>query len=183
MRSVRVKSLVGVSRKGEGCVKEAAPKGWVSSREVAERLQVSSRAARAWMQRNGVRSVLVKRPGLGFISYWEPKGLQRALKKRLAVEVESIPAGWCSTYEACCVLGVSRSSLCRFVAQRLLEQRNVRVEYSTGKRVVSILRRAHVRGLQKKRKAASMSKRRRLFARNKKGWENVQNRRVFEMRE
>ena len=178
MRSVRVKSLVGVSRKGEGCVKEAAPKGWVSSREVAERLQVSSRAARAWMSRNGVRGVLAKEPGAGVMSYWEPVALRRALRKRGVLEV-GIPAGWCCSYEACCILGVARSSLCRYVEQGLLESRKVRVKSSTGARVVSIFCRAHVRGLLKKRKAVSRSKGRLHFERNKKSWENIQNRRAF----
>lgn len=84
------------------------PEGWLTTAQAAAMLHVSPGAARQWLRRANVDTVLAA----GKRRLWEPMGVMRAAA-RLPRYVQSMPPGWCSAREACALLGCSRTSLAR----------------------------------------------------------------------
>ena len=144
---------------------EVAPAGWVSSREVADALGLNVRSARALLNRAAVRHVLVKRPGGAPGLFWAPDGVRR-LVDSMSQPGHGLPTGWCTSAEACLILGVARSSLARFCAGGALRAKKVRVRTSTGVRPMVILKRSQVRGLAALRQAGERARRQMLRVRS-----------------
>ena len=164
MSGNKVRALVGFNRNVAKML-TVAPAGWVSSREVAAALGLQVRSARALLNRAGVRSVWVKQGGCAPGLFWEPEGGRRLVEAK-SPPVDALPTGWCTSAEACLILGVARSSLDRFCAGGALCAKKVRTRTSTGVRVFSILKRSQVRGLAALRQAGERARARRRRARD-----------------
>lgn len=164
MSGNKVRALVGFNRKVAKML-TVAPAGWVSSREVAAALGVQVRSARIKLNRAAVRHVLVKRPGDAPGLFWAPEGVRR-LVNSMSQPVHGLPTGWCTSAEACLILGVARSSLARFCAGGALCAKKVRIRTSTGVRPMMILKRQQVRGLARRRKAGERTRRQMLRVRS-----------------
>lgn len=177
MSGKRVKSLVGFNRKSASVLSEV-PRGWLSSRAVAMRAALSVRTARAMLNRAGVKSVLVRVPGACAGRYWEPEGVQSFLSARPDV-ITDLPAGWCCSYEAAVLLGVCRSTLCRYESKGELVGRFVRVRTSSGVRMLKVFRRSQVRGLVTRLQNEDRTRRRSIAAKYKKMWGSIHRGRVF----
>lgn len=176
MSGNKVRSLVGFSRKP--CVKDVAPKGWLSTHEVAVAAGVTRRAVRAGLHRDGVKCVKVKQGGGSPLLYWESNGVKRFLSVRPAVK-EGAPTGMCCTHEACCILGVGHSSLSRYEQKGYLQSEVVRVATASGVKALKFYCRAHVRGLLKRLQAREQSRRRRSVRACQRRWERLDRRPVF----
>ncbi len=177
MNGNKVRSLVGFSRK-KSCVKDVAPKGWLSTHEVAAAAGVTRRSVRALLHREGVKCVKVKQGGGSPLLYWESKGVKRFLSVRPAVK-EGVPTGMCCTHEACCILGVGHSSLSRYEQKGYLQGGVVRMATASGVRALKVYCRAHVRGLLKRLQAREQSRRRRSVREGQRRWGRLDRRRVF----
>lgn len=179
MSGKKVRSLVGFSRKKQECVNVVAPKGWLSTHEVAAAAGVTRRSVRASLHREGVKCVKVKQGGGGSpLLYWEAKGVKRFLSVRPAVK-EGVPTGMCCTHEACCILGVGHSSLCRYEQNGYLQGEVVRVATASGVKALKVYCRAHVRGLLKRLQAREQTRRRRSVRACQRRWEGLERGRVF----
>lgn len=177
MSGNKVRSLVGFSRK-KSCVKDVAPKGWLSSREVAKLNGCTVRAVRSFLHKKQVRNAMVKQGAGAACLYWEREGVMRALGKLPELK-RRIPTGWCCAYEACDILNVARSSLSRYVEKGLLDTMKVRIKTSSGVRPVSVFWRSQVRGLKKVCNNDRVNARRLRREQLKTSWESVENRAVF----
>lgn len=177
MSGNKVRSLVGFSRK-KSCVKDVAPKGWLSTREVAAAAGVTRRAVRAGLHKAGVKCVTVKQGGGAPLLYWEAKGVKRFLSVRPVVN-EGVPTGMCCTHEACCILGVGHSSLCRYEQKGYLQGEVVRVATASGVKALKVYCRAHVRGLLKRVQAREKTRRMRFVRACQRRWGRLDRRRVF----
>ena len=177
MSGNKVRSLVGSSRK-KSCVMDVAPKGWLSTHEVAAAAGVTRRAVCAGLHRNGVECVKVKQSGSSPLLYWEPKGVKRFLSVRPAVK-EGLPTGMCCMHEACCILGVVRSSLSRYEQKGYLQGEVVRIATASGAKALKVYCRAHVRGLLKRLQAREQSRRRRIVRASQHRWERLERGGVF----
>ena len=129
------------------------PEWGISTRDAAELLGISPRATRALMNRHKSEYRLVSRPGGNACMYWERRVVERVLAKRLPM-VSKEPARLCSSTEACYILAVARSTLTRYVRQKLLKEYKVRHATPTGVRVLSCFLRSEVRSLAARRNAA-----------------------------
>lgn len=144
---------------------DAVPAGWISSREAAAALGLHVRSTRALLNRAGVRSVRVKQGGCAPGLFWEPEGVRRKAEEKSPPK-DALPTGWCTSAEACLILGVARSSLARFCAGGALCAKKVRVRTSTGVRPMVILKRSQVRGLAALRQAGERARARLRRARD-----------------
>lgn len=171
MSGNKVRSLVGFSRKKSSCVKDVAPKGWFSSRKVAELAGITVRSARYILHKRGVSSVYVKTAAAPCL-YWESSGVRMFLKQLPGVE-ESLPVGWCEAAEACVILGCSRSMVSELERKRVLRGRMIRVATASGVRKVTIFARSEVRGLAALRQAGVRARKRARLQRLKRQWEAV----------
>lgn len=178
MSRMRVNALVGFSRKKQECVNVVAPKGWLSTHEVAAAAGLTRRSVRASLHREGVKCVKVKQGGGSPVLYWEAKGVKRFLSVRPTVK-EGVPTGMCCTHEACYILGVARSSLSRYEQNGYLQGEEVRVATASGVRALKVYCRAHVRGLLKKLQAREQTRRRRFVRACQRRWERLERGRVF----
>lgn len=170
MSGNKVRSLVGFSRK-KSCVKDVAPKGWFSSRRVAELAGITVRSARFILHKRGVSSVYVKTTAAPCL-YWEASGVRRYLKQLPEVG-ESLPVGWCEAAEACVILGCSRSNVSELERRGVLRGRMIRVATASGVRKVTIFARSAVRGLAALRQAGVRARKRARLQRLKRQWEAV----------
>ena len=178
MSRMRVNALVGFSRKNQECVNVVAPKGWRPTPEVAAAAGVTRRSVRALLHRAGVKCVKVKQGGSSPLLYWEAKGVKRFLSVRPAVK-EGVPTGMCCSHEACCILGLSRSSLCRYEQNGDLQGEVVRVATASGVKALKVYCRAHVRGLLKRLQAREQTRRRSFVRAYQRRWEGLERGRVF----
>lgn len=132
-----------------------APDWGISTRDAAKMLGISTRSARVMLNRHKADFHLVSQQGRCACLYWDRRVVERMLAKRMPL-VTSIPEKLCTAKEACYILLVARSSLTRYVKQKLLHEYRVRHATRTGVRLQSYFLRAEVRKLAAKRNAARL---------------------------
>lgn len=128
----------------------SVPHGYVSSETAAGHLKIAVRSARALLSRHKVHRLFVHEPGKHACVYWNEEELNEVISRR-APAVSEVPAKFCSSAEACCILSVARSSLYRYVQQGLLTEHRVRMTGKTGTRCETFYLRKSVRCLAAKR--------------------------------
>lgn len=136
----------------------AAPKWGISTKEAAAMLQCTPAAARMNLQKRKVRYRLVREPGKVPSLYWDRATVSRLAGTRLPVVVR-IPAKMFTAEQAAEVLGISRSTLYRYVQKNRLKEYKVRLKTALGTRKVTYYLKAEVRKLAAKLNAIQMHER------------------------
>lgn len=157
MPGVRYPESVIQGRKGadraSGKPHAKAPEWGISTRDAAAMLGISTRSARVMLNRNKAEFHLVEQKGRCACLYWDRRVVDRMLARRMPL-VTSIPEKLCTAKEACYILLVARSTLSRYVKQKLLHEYQVRHATRSGVRLQSYFLRAEVKKLAAKRNAA-----------------------------
>ncbi len=108
---------------------------WLATAEAAERLGITPAAARSALHAAGVPCRRVQAPGL----FWRRREVEALIRRRRreAERLDHIPAGWLSAAGACRRLGVSRSTLQRYIGYGGIRTR--RVQLPTANRCIQML--------------------------------------------
>ena len=151
----------------------AMPPPWgISSRQAAEQLGISVRAARSMLNKHKVKYHLVAQRGSPPCMYWDKRVVSRLVAKRAPL-VCKIPEKLCSAGEACVILQVSRTSLVRYVQMKLVKEYKMRHVRESGVRVESYYLRAEVRQLAARRRAAKARAEQVRLARLQQRWQKT----------
>lgn len=134
------------------------PKWGISTKEAAALLQCTPAAARMNLQKRRVRYRLVREPGKVPCLYWDSATVTRMAGARLPVVVR-IPAKMFTAEQASALLGISRSTLYRYVQKKRLKEYKVRLKTVLGTRKVTYYLKAEVRKLAAKLNAIQMHER------------------------
>lgn len=165
-----LRRFIGMARPGsEADLQPGVPAGWVSSGEAGRLLGLSRGGARKALVAAGVRSRSYLLPGCSSPRLmWSRTELERFAERRAAEvrAVSHVEAGMCTVAEACEILGVSESSVDRYMKRGMLEGEKVRVWRGSRRVVIWVFRRTHVRALARRRCAGMEEVRRRVYRRN-----------------
>lgn len=134
------------------------PKWGISTKAAATLLQCTPAAARMNLQKRKVRYRLVSEPGKVPCLYWDSKSVARLAGTRLPVVVR-IPAKMFTAAQAAEVLGISRSTLYRYVHKNRLKEYKARLKTELGTRKVTYYLKADVKKLAAKLNAIQLHER------------------------
>ncbi|MBR5875926.1 MAG: hypothetical protein IKZ10_03720 [Akkermansia sp.] len=125
-----------------------APPAWgISTAEAAEILGCRPSSARDVMDKLEVRKQKVRREGLPPTWYWDKRQVETVAAARRD-ELRNIPARYMSAHEVSIYLGISRSTLFRYVRAGLLIAYSVRHRSEHGLRIKQFFLRDDVRRLR-----------------------------------